>query len=111
MSEEKELLHGRTLGIRNRQPIVLTAKQLIIGNRSIELASVLEVYAEQGRLDSKMIVRLKDGVTEECKIRPEKNISVLTMFGGSMGDQEGEMRAQSKATTDRWVNLINRLLK
>jgi hypothetical protein len=110
MSVEKELLRGKTMGF-NKQPVVLTTKHLTIGNRSIELDSVLEVYAEQGRLDSKMIVRLKNGVTEECRICPEKTVSVLTMFGGSMGDQESEMRAHSKATTDRWVNLINRLLK
>jgi hypothetical protein len=111
MSEEKELLRGKTMSIFNKQPIVLTDKHLIIGERSIELDSILEVYAEQRRLDSKMVVRLKNGETQECRICPEKNVSALTFFGGSIGDTESEMRAHSKATTDRWVNLVNRLLK
>jgi hypothetical protein len=111
VSEEKELLRGKTVGIFNKQPIVLTTKHLIIGERSIELDSILEVYAEQGRLNSKMVVRLKNGATEECAICPEKTVSALTFLGGSIRDQESELRAHSKATTDRWVNLINRLLK
>jgi hypothetical protein len=111
VSEEKELLRGKTASVFHKQPIVLTTKHLIIGERSIALDDILEVYAEQGRLDSKMVVRLRNGAIEECKICPEKTVSALTFLGGSLGDQESEMRANYKATTDRWVNLINRLLK
>ena len=117
MSEEKELLRSKTLGFFNSQPIVLTDKHLVlhvpyVGERSIDLDNILEVYAKQGTFDSKMVMRLKDGTVVECdKIAPETHLSVSTFLGGSITDQGLEMRGNFKATTDRWVNLINRLLK
>ncbi len=48
------------MGVFNKQSIVLTTKRLRIGERSIELDSILEVYADQQRLESKMVVRLKN---------------------------------------------------
>jgi len=110
LSEEKELLRGKTASIFNKQPVVLTNKRLIIGDRSINLGDILEVYAQQDRITSKLIIRLKNGTIEECQIVPEKSVSALTFLGGTLGDQESEMRANYRATTDRWVNLINRCL-
>ena len=109
MSEEKELLRGRITGIFYHPSLVLTNRRLIIGERSINLSEILEVYSKQEKLQSKMIIRLKDGKTEELTISPEKNVSVPASLSGSMDAQESVMSA-SKATTDRWVNLINSCL-
>ena len=114
---EKELLRGKltvafveSWFFNKQRPIVLTTKRLIIGERSINLSDILEVYQKQERLLSKMVIRLNDGTIEECEIIPEKSVSALTFLGGTIGDQESELRANSKATTDRWVNLTNRAL-
>ena len=117
-NEEKELLRGKLAGFFNKKPIVLTTKRLIIGEqneqRSIFLDKILEVYAEQERLVSLLVVRLVDGTTEKFKLVAEKGVSGLTsgvaMFSGDMSGMESELRAGSKATVDRWVNLINRVL-
>lgn len=108
---EQELLRGKLAGFFNKPPIVLTTKRLIIGEENINLNDILEVYAQQERIKSKMIVRLKNGTIRECEICPEKIVSTLTALSGTLGDMESEMRANSKAITDRWVNLINRSLK
>jgi hypothetical protein len=109
-NDEKELLRGTLTGFFNRDSIVLTNKRLIIGDKSTNFNEILEVYGKQERLTSKLIIRLKDGTTEECEIVPEKSVSALTFLGGDLGSQESEMRTNYKATTDRWVNLINRCL-
>lgn len=108
---EQELLRGTMAGFFKKPPIVLTTKRLIIGEESINLDDILEVYAQQESIKTKMIVRLKSGDIRECVICPEKKVSALTTFGGTFFDIESESRANSKATVDRWVNLINRYLK
>jgi small nuclear ribonucleoprotein (snRNP)-like protein len=107
MSEERELLRGKLAGFLSHPQLVLTTKRLIIGERSINLNEITEAYAEQERLQSKLVIRITNGTTEELVISPEKSVSFLTFLSGSLDAQESEMRAGSKATTDRWVNLIN----
>lgn len=112
MSGEKELLRGKWRAgfLEKVQPIVLTTKRLIIGDRIFNFNDILEVYAQQERLKSKLMIRLKDGTLWECGIISEKSVSALTFFGGGIGAQESEMRANYRAAVDRWVNLINRCL-
>ena len=74
MSEEKELLRGKLTGFLSHPPLVLTTKRLIIGERSINLDQMLEVYSKQERLQSRLVIRLKDGTTEELTISPEKDV-------------------------------------
>jgi hypothetical protein len=114
MNEEKELLHGKLAGIFYHPSLVLTNRRLIIGNspreRSINLTEILEAYTKQERLQSILVIRLKDGKTEEIAIYPEKSAFPIDFSSGSVDAQESEMRASSKATTDEWTNLINRYL-
>jgi hypothetical protein len=109
MSKEKELLRGKIIGIFYHPSLVLTNRRLIIGERSINLSEIVEVYSKQEKLQSKLVIRLKDGKTEELTISPERSVSVTASFSGGMDAQKSEMSA-SKATTDRWVNLINSCL-
>lgn len=108
-SEERELLRGILTGLFNNPTVVLTAKRLILGDRSINLNDILEANTEQKRLESLVVLHLKDGTTERLDISPEK--SVLTFLSGSLDAQESEMRAGSKATADRWMNAINQQLR
>ena len=108
--EEKELLRGKLMGLFNHPPVILTSKRLIIEDRSINLSEITEAYAEQGRLQSSLVLRLMNGTTERIDISPEKTVSALTLLSGSLDAQESEMRAGSKATIDRWVNAINQKL-
>jgi hypothetical protein len=109
---EKEILRGKLTGFFNKRPIVLTTKRIIVGEpeeESINLSGILEAYAEQDSIASKLILRLKNGETIEYKICPEEGMSILALGAFDLG--EGEMRAKYKSTCDRWVNLINRYLK
>jgi hypothetical protein len=106
---ERELLSGRP-------SIVLTNKRLIAGNRDIYLNDIVEAYAKQGYLDSKLVIRLKNGTEEEYEITDEsygssgRVGSFLAVLSGDISATESDLRAHSKATIDRWVNLINRVL-
>jgi len=108
-SEERELLRGILTGLFNNPTVVLTAKRLILGDRSINLNDILEANTEQKRLESLVVLHLKDGTTERLDISPEK--SVLTFLSGSLDAQESETRAGSKTTADRWMNAINQQLR
>lgn len=109
---EKELLRGKLTGLGHHPPIVLTTKRLLIDDRSIDLTDILEVYSavksDFMMTNAKMFVRLKDGDEIEVKMVPENPPSLGSAL---FGDAESAMRDAQKATHDRWVNLINRLLK
>ena len=109
MSAEKELLCGKIAGIFYHPSLVLTNRRLIIGERSIGLSEILKVYSKKEKLQSKMVLHLKDGKTEELAISPGK-VLVPSTFPGSMNTHESEMRARSEVTTERWVNLVNECL-
>jgi len=108
-TEERVLLSGRP-------SIELTNKRLIAGQREIHLEGILEAYAKQGYLDSKLVIRLKDGTEEEFEITSEslgksgRMGSLFAVLSGDIAAMEGDLRAHSKATIDRWVNRINSLL-
>jgi hypothetical protein len=108
-TEERELLSGKP-------SIVLTNKRLIAGTRELYLNDISEAYAKQGYLNSKLVIRLKDGTEEEYEITPEsfgssgRVGSFLAVLSGDIAAMEGDLRAHSKATIDRWVNRINSLL-
>jgi hypothetical protein len=110
---EKELLRGKLASFSFRKkPIILTTERIIVGEpeeESVKLDDILEAYAEQDSIASKLILRLKNGDTLEYKIIPEKGMSLTAI--GALDFGEGEMRAKYKSTCDRWVNLINRYLK
>jgi hypothetical protein len=61
MSEEKELLCGKIKGTFYHPSLVLTNRRLIIGERSISLRDIVEVYSKEEKLQSKMVIQLKDG--------------------------------------------------
>jgi hypothetical protein len=109
-TDERELLRGKLAGIFSKQSVVLTNKRLIAEEKCTYLNDIMEVYAEQERLKSKLVVRLKNGQILEYTIVPERIGSTLTLLSGDMSAMESEMRANSKAAIDRWVNLINSLL-
>jgi len=110
-TKETELLNGKLAELFDHSKVVLTTARLIVGDRIINLNEVKEAYAEQERLQSPLILQLVDGTTERLVIFPEKSVSVLTFLSGNSDAQESEMRASSKATTDRWVNAINQQLR
>lgn len=108
-TEERELLSGRP-------SITLTNKRLIAGQREIYLEDISEAYAKQGYLESKLVIRLKNGTEEEFEITSEslgksgRLGSLFAVLSGDIAAMEGDLRAHSKATIDRWVNRINSLL-
>ena len=110
-NEETELLSGTLTGLFNHPQVVLTTARLIVGDRIINLRKIREAYAEQERLQSPLVLQFTDGTTERLVISPENSVSVPTFLSGSLDTQESEMRAGSKATTDRWVNAINQQLR
>ena len=110
-TKETELLNGKLAELFDHSQVVLTTARLIIGDRIINLNDVKEAYAEQERLQSPLVLQLVDGTSERLVIFPEKSVSVPTFLSGSSDAQEKEMRASSKATTDRWVNAINQQLR
>jgi hypothetical protein len=108
---EEEILRGKLQGLFNKRPIVLTTKRLVVGEpeeESINLSDILEAYAEQDSIGSKLVLRLKNRKTIEYKICAEKRPSITAIGALDLG--EGELRAKIKSTCDRWVNLINRYL-
>jgi hypothetical protein len=107
MNEGKELLCGRILGIFYHPLLVLTNRRLIIGERSISLSDIVGAYSKEEKLQSKMVIELKDGKTEELAISSGK---VLVPSSESINAQGSQIRARSKATTKRWVNLLNECL-
>jgi hypothetical protein len=109
MSEEKELLCGKIIGTFYHPSLVLTNRRLIIGERSIGLSDILKAYSKKEKLQSKMVIQLKDGKTEELTISPGKVLAPFS-FSGSVNTHESEMRASSEATTERWVNQVNECL-
>jgi len=90
--EERELLSGRP-------SITLTNKRLIAGYREIYLDDISEAYAKQGYLDSKLVIRLKDGTEEEFEITSEslgksgRMGSLFAVLSGDIAAMEGDLRA------------------
>jgi hypothetical protein len=106
-------LRGKLTGFLNNSPLVLTTKRLMFGDRSINLSDISEAYAEQKRLESELVLRLKNGTTEKLALAPESSpslLSALSFLSGDIAATESESRAHSKATVDRWVNAINQQL-
>jgi hypothetical protein len=106
-------LRGKLTGFLNNSTLVLTTKRLMFGDRSMNLSDISEAYAEQKRLESELVLRLKNGTTEKLAIAPESSpslLSALSFLSGDIAATESESRAHSKATVDRWVNAINQQL-
>ena len=106
MSEEKELLSGKIIGTFYHPSLVLTNRRLIIGERNIGLSDILKAYSKKEKLQSKMVIQLKDGKNEEIAISPEK-VLVPSSFSGSTNTHKSEMQASSNATIETWVNQVN----
>jgi hypothetical protein len=106
-------LRGKLTGFLDKSPLVLTTKRLMFGDRSTNLSDISEAYAEQKRLESELVLRLKNGTTEKLALAPESSpslLSALSFLSGDIAAKESESRAHSKATVDRWVNAINQQL-
>jgi len=105
MNEEKELMRStyKTSAFSKTRDLILTTKRLIMGDESIPLSDILEVYNKSEGFTvvaSKLVIRLKDGTEREC---------VPKFEGSQTGFFFNPELAMSKSI-DRWVTLINRIL-
>jgi hypothetical protein len=110
MSEEKELLCGKIVGMFYHPSLTLTSKRLIIGERSISLNEIVKVDSKKEKTQSKMIIHLKNGKIEEVTVSPEKTPLVAASLSGNMNGQDDEMKPRSEATTEKWVSTVNSCL-